>query len=100
MRLARYSDKGEIKLGAVKGDGLVELGKRFPAASHDMIDLIRMWPEVGSAVSQLAADATPDESLAKVQLLAPVARPGKIRRRPVADPDRYGATNAYGEMSS
>lgn len=78
MKLARYSNKGEIKLGAVKDDGLIELGKRFPAVSHDMIDLIKLWPEVGSAVSQLVANSAPDESLAKVHLLAPVQRPGKI----------------------
>jgi hypothetical protein len=51
MKLARYSAKGEIKLGAVKGDGLVELGKRLPAVADNMIDLIKMWPEVGSTVS-------------------------------------------------
>src|SRR6516225_9798734 len=78
MKLARYSVKGEVKLGAVKGDGLVALGKRFPAAADNMIDLITAWPEVGSAVSQLVADAAPDESLANVHLLAPIARPGKI----------------------
>ena len=33
MKLARYSAKGEIKLGAVKGESLVELSKRFPAVA-------------------------------------------------------------------
>ena len=78
MKLARYSAKGEIKLGAVKGEGLVELGKRLPAVTDNMIDLIKMWPEVGTRLTQLVADSAPDESLANVHLLAPIARPGKI----------------------
>jgi ureidoglycolate lyase len=78
MKLARYSAKGEIKLGAVKGDGIVELGGRLPAVPDNLIDLIRVWPEVGSAVSQLVADSAPDESLHDVHLLAPITRPGKI----------------------
>jgi len=78
MNLARYSANGEIKLGAVKGAGLVELGKRLPAVADNMIELIKVWPEVGSTVSQLVADSVPDESLANVHLLAPIARPGKI----------------------
>ena len=78
MKLARYSNKGKIKLGAVKDEGIVELGRRLPAVTDNMIDLIGMWPEVGSAVSQLVADSAPDESLENIHLLAPIARPGKI----------------------
>ena len=78
MKLARYSNKGKIKLGAVKDEGIVELGRRLPAVTDNMIDLIRMWPEVGSAVSQLVAESPPDESLENIHLLAPIARPGKI----------------------
>src|SRR5215469_9558265 len=78
MKLARYSNKGKIKLGAVKDEGIVELGRRLPAVTDNMIDLIGMWPEVGSAVSQRVADSAPDESLENIHLLAPIARSRKI----------------------
>jgi 2-keto-4-pentenoate hydratase/2-oxohepta-3-ene-1,7-dioic acid hydratase in catechol pathway len=78
MKLVRYSGRGSIKLGVVKGDGVIDLSKRWSSLSDDMIGLIKMWPEVRAAVSELVADAPADAALADVHLLAPVSRPGKI----------------------
>ena len=78
MKLVRYSDRSGTKLGVVKGDGVINLCKRWPSLSDDMIGLINMWPEVRAAASELASDAPSDAALADVHLLAPVSRPGKI----------------------
>jgi 2-keto-4-pentenoate hydratase/2-oxohepta-3-ene-1,7-dioic acid hydratase in catechol pathway len=78
MKLVRYSDGSGTKLGVVKGDGVIDLGKRWPSLSDDMIGLINLWSEVRGAVSGLVADAPADAALADVHLLAPVPRPGKI----------------------
>ena len=40
MKIVRYKDKSGVKLGAVKGDGVVDLNDRFPALSDNTIDLI------------------------------------------------------------
>jgi ureidoglycolate lyase len=78
MKLVRYSDRGGIKLGVVKGNGVIDLSKRWSSLSDDMIGLIKMWPEVRAAVAELVTDAPADAALADVHLLAPVSRPGKI----------------------
>jgi 2-keto-4-pentenoate hydratase/2-oxohepta-3-ene-1,7-dioic acid hydratase in catechol pathway len=62
----------------VKNDGLIKLGRHWPAVRDDMIALIKMWPDIASALPMLVADSAPDAALADVRLLAPVGRPGKI----------------------
>src|SRR5271156_1671787 len=78
MKLVRYSDSSGTKLGVIKGDSVIDLSKRWPSLSDDMIGLIKMWPEVRAAVSELVANAPADIALADAHLLAPVSRPGKI----------------------
>jgi 2-keto-4-pentenoate hydratase/2-oxohepta-3-ene-1,7-dioic acid hydratase in catechol pathway len=78
MKLVRYDDNGGTSLGVVKNDGVIELGKHWPAVRDDMIALIKMWPDIASALPMLVADSAPDAALADVRLLAPVDRPGKI----------------------
>ncbi len=79
MKLARYEDNdGVVKLGAVKGDRIVELRRCLPALSDDMIDLIEIWPEQRSNLLRFVDGAIPDAALGEVRLLAPVARPGKV----------------------
>jgi 2-keto-4-pentenoate hydratase/2-oxohepta-3-ene-1,7-dioic acid hydratase in catechol pathway len=78
MRLVRYTDQSGIKLGVVKDDGVIDLGRRWPSLSDDMIDLIRAWPEIQGSLAEVSGDSAPDVALADVRLLAPVARPGKI----------------------
>jgi len=78
MKLVRYADNRGTSLGVVKNDGVIELGKHWPAVRDDMIALIKMWPDIASALPMLVADSAPDAALADVRLLAPVDRPGKI----------------------
>ena len=46
MKIVRYEDKSGTKLGAVKGDGVVELTRRLPLLSDDIIELIKQWPDL------------------------------------------------------
>jgi 2-keto-4-pentenoate hydratase/2-oxohepta-3-ene-1,7-dioic acid hydratase in catechol pathway len=78
MKLVRYADRSGNRLGVVKGDGVIELRRRWPALGDDMIALIEMWPDVEPALPRMVAESSPDVALADVRLLAPVARPGKI----------------------
>ncbi len=78
MKLVRYSHKDATRLGVVKSDGVIDLGRRWPSLTSDMIDLIKTWPEIESAVAKLVNDSAPDVALADIRLLAPIARPGKM----------------------
>ena len=78
MKIVRYEDKSGAKLGAVKGEGVVELTRRFPSLSDHTIELITQWPHLRGDVEKLVAQSAPDAALADVHVLAPVARPGKV----------------------
>jgi 2-keto-4-pentenoate hydratase/2-oxohepta-3-ene-1,7-dioic acid hydratase in catechol pathway len=64
-------------LGAVKGEGVVELTRRFPSLSDNTIELITQWPHLRGDAEKIIAQSAPDAALADVRLLAPVTRPGK-----------------------
>lgn len=78
MKIVRYEDKGVAKLGAVSGQGVVELTRRFSSLADSAIDLIRQWPNLRSDVEKTVAHDAADVALTDVRLLAPIARPGKI----------------------
>jgi 2-keto-4-pentenoate hydratase/2-oxohepta-3-ene-1,7-dioic acid hydratase in catechol pathway len=78
MKIVRYVEKNESKLGAVKGDGIVDLTRRFPSLSDNTIELIQQWRDLKSNFEKVISETTPDTALANVHLLAPVARPGKV----------------------
>lgn len=78
MKIVRYEDKGVVKLGAVSGQGVVELTRRFSSLADSAIDLIRQWPNLRGDVEKTVADDAADVALTDVRLLAPIARPGKI----------------------
>ena len=78
MKIVRYEDKAGVKLGAVKGEGVVELTRRFPSVSENAIELIQQWASLKPRVERLLSDSAPDAGLADMRLLAPVARPGKV----------------------
>lgn len=59
MRIVRYQDKSGGKLGAVKGEGVVDLTLRFPALADNTIELIRQWPDLRTKVEK-AAESAPD----------------------------------------
>ena len=46
MKIVRYEDKSGVKLGAVKGDGVVDLTRRFPSLSDNTIELIQQWRDI------------------------------------------------------
>ena len=78
MKIVRYEDHDGAKLGAVKGEGVVDLGRRFPSLSDNAIELIKQWRDLSGEAQTVVAQSAPDVALAKVRLLAPVARPGKV----------------------
>jgi len=78
MKIIRYEEKGGIKLGVVKGDGVIELTRRFLSLSDNTIELISQWPWFRPNVERIAAESAPDAALTSLRLLAPVARPGKV----------------------
>ena len=78
MKLVTYSQAGTTKLGVVKNDGVIDLGKHLAGLPSGMIGLITEWDRVGARVSELAEKSSADAPLASVHLLAPVPRPGKI----------------------
>ena len=78
MKMVRYEDRDGAKLGAVKGEGVVDLGRRFPSLSDNAIELIRQWRDLKGEAQRVVAQSAPAVALATVRLLAPVARPGKV----------------------
>jgi ureidoglycolate lyase len=78
MRIVRYVDDHELKLGAVRDDGVIDLTRHFPSLSDNAIGLIRQWTDLKPAVEKIISGSPPDAALADVRLLAPVARPGKV----------------------
>jgi ureidoglycolate lyase len=78
MKIVRYEDRGGAKLGAVKGEGVVELTRPVPSLADDTLELIRQWTHLKPILEPLVLESPPDIALADVHLLAPVARPGKV----------------------
>jgi 2-keto-4-pentenoate hydratase/2-oxohepta-3-ene-1,7-dioic acid hydratase in catechol pathway len=78
MKIVRYLEKQHAKLGAVKGEGVIDLTAHFPSLSDDAIELIEEWTNLKPALEKTISYSAPDASLTDVRLLAPVARPGKM----------------------
>jgi ureidoglycolate lyase len=78
MKIVRYVEKNVVKLGAVKGDGVVDLTRIFLSLSDNTIELIQRWSEAKPGLEKIVSECVSDAALANVHLLAPVARPGKI----------------------
>jgi len=78
MKLVTYSEAGAAKLGLVKNDGVIDLGRHLAGLPSGMIGLITEWDRVGPRVRELAEKLPADAPLSSVHLLAPVPRPGKI----------------------
>lgn len=76
MKLARFASGGEVLLGVVEGDGLARISGRVEGVGAEMTDLIARWDAVRGAVEALRGRI--DLRLEDVELLAPVARPGKV----------------------
>ena len=78
MKIVRYEDSSGTKLGAIKGEGVVELTRPVASLADDTIELIRQWTHLKPNLERLVLESPPDIALADVHLLAPVARPGKV----------------------
>lgn len=75
MKYASFRVDGRTSYGAVAGEGIVDLGKRFGAQYPDLKSVLAAgFPAEVAA----AADATPDYSLAQVELLAPIPDPAHV----------------------
>ena len=73
MKLVRYRDGAGTGVGAIKGDGIVPLGKDYPT----MLAIIEGGPAALRAIEARLAGALPAIPIADAQLLAPIERPGK-----------------------
>src|SRR5580693_6239376 len=76
MRLVRYDDAGDARLGVIEGDevkSLAALSSRYPT----MLSLIAGGDEALAAARAAADSATETIPLKQVTLLAPIERPGK-----------------------
>ena len=78
MKIVRYKDETGVKLGAVKGDGVIDITRPLPSLSNNAIELIQQWSEAKPDLEKIVSESTPDAALANVRLLAPVVRPGKF----------------------
>jgi 2-keto-4-pentenoate hydratase/2-oxohepta-3-ene-1,7-dioic acid hydratase in catechol pathway len=78
MKIVRYEDRSGAKLGVIKEEGVVELTRRFPPLSDNMIELIKQWAHLKPNIERLVLESVPDAMLTEVHLLAPVTRPGKV----------------------
>jgi ureidoglycolate lyase len=78
VKIVRYEDHEGAKLGAIKGECIIDLGRRFPSLSDNAVELIKQWRDLKGEGQRVVAEGAPDVALAKVRLLAPVARPGKV----------------------
>lgn len=63
-------------LKIVDGDALTRISGRVDGVADDMIGVIRNWDVARTSIERLAGSR--DDGLAEVELLAPVARSGKI----------------------
>jgi 2-keto-4-pentenoate hydratase/2-oxohepta-3-ene-1,7-dioic acid hydratase in catechol pathway len=75
MKYLSFLINGRPGYGAVSGDGVVDLGKRFGADYPDLKALLAAGFPPGVAA---AANEAPDYALAEVELLAPIPDPGHI----------------------
>jgi 2-keto-4-pentenoate hydratase/2-oxohepta-3-ene-1,7-dioic acid hydratase in catechol pathway len=77
MKLVSFETAGEIRIGVVSGEGVIDLAITAPDLPRDMAALIAAWPTAGQTLRALAG-AAPHHRLADLHLLAPVPHPGKI----------------------
>lgn len=78
MKLCRYVQHGEAKLGVVVGGAIIDIAAALPDAPRDMIALIEAWDDWRGPLVALEAQAQGGVPLVEADLLAPIARPGKI----------------------
>ncbi len=78
MKLARFTDGGPPQIGVVTEDGLVSLSRAAPTIGHDMLGLIRAWPEFETEARRIGEAGEGVTPIGRARFLAPVPRPGKV----------------------
>ncbi|MBN8847967.1 MULTISPECIES: fumarylacetoacetate hydrolase family protein [unclassified Sphingomonas] len=73
MRLCRFAHDGHSRLGIVSGDVVIPVD-----GFVEMIDLIAAWPTLRPWLEDVERQRLGAFALASAELLAPIARPGKI----------------------
>lgn len=77
MKLATIILEGTTGVGLVHGDSVIPIWRERPELPRDMIGLIGLWDQaIADDIAGLRSDAA--VSMEKVELLAPVPRPGKV----------------------
>lgn len=76
MKLIRFRLNDETRIGAVKGEGVVDLAAAG-AAWHSIREIAAAGPQALTELKLLVERAEPVAALADVELLAPIERPGK-----------------------
>jgi ureidoglycolate lyase len=78
MKLATFEADGVERIGAVVGDGVVDLSRAQPQLPTEMKGLIRAWPQIEGVVRSFVQATKPHFTLAHLRLKAPVPHPQKI----------------------
>jgi 2-keto-4-pentenoate hydratase/2-oxohepta-3-ene-1,7-dioic acid hydratase in catechol pathway len=82
MRLVRFAPRtvgeaGDVRLGCVAGDTVIDLHGVDATLPHDLVDVLRE-PDGLERLARAAAASTVSVALHDVRVLAPVARPAKL----------------------
>jgi 2-keto-4-pentenoate hydratase/2-oxohepta-3-ene-1,7-dioic acid hydratase in catechol pathway len=77
VKLATIARDGQTIPVLISGDGYVDIPKHLPNLPGTLIDIIRSWNEVETALKTLSGREV-DGLVCDVRLEPPIARPGKI----------------------
>ena len=77
MKIARFDAGQGAEIGIVTDEGMVSVSRAAPQLPTDMAAVIADWDSYSSEFERLSSEGTAIE-LNPAQLLAPIARPGKI----------------------
>jgi len=78
MKLISYEKNGQIRMGVLDGDQVIDLNEAVPSISHDLLVALNSGVDVTAAAKAALASSAPRVALRAVKLAAPVPRPGKI----------------------
>jgi len=78
MKLVTFESAGADGIGAVVGDGLIDLTRAVPDLPRSMVELISRWPAAHDKARRALESAKPAGKIADFTLKAPVPKPQKI----------------------
>jgi 2-keto-4-pentenoate hydratase/2-oxohepta-3-ene-1,7-dioic acid hydratase in catechol pathway len=77
MKLARFSVNGDVRLGIVRGDRVVDLSTADPALPRDWMSIISGSEKVLDRLTRVKHRQQTDYDLVAVHLLSPIPKPAK-----------------------